>query len=233
MYRIVIVLLSLCLTSCAGMMPQPNPQYVSRIDSYFSKAKSKTYKDSGKFTAPVSYKVGQYVIQGMTGPDGRSISTMAIVGHEQGGWIIESRSLTPTSESTSQMLIKGLETAAKNNSIKDIDILWLKTKANGQPVHTMEGALLTMAQSFVKPALESLVITPSTLQAGGTQKVIAGTFKGTTKTRSEVSFLGHSFASNIWLHPSVPLNGLVKSVADNGQTIELLDFGLKGATRSF
>ncbi len=233
MSRIVIVLLALLLSSCAGMMPEPNPAYISRIDSYFTQAKSKTYGDSGKFTAPVPYKVGQYVTQGITGQGERSISTMAIVGQEFGGWIIETRSLTPTADSISQMLIKGLDTAMKTNSIKDIDIVWLKTKADNQPVQTIDGAMLSMAESFVKPALEGLLITTSALQDGGSQQVPAGTFKGATASRSEVSFLGKKYISDVWLHPAVPLNGMVKSVANTGQTIELLDFGMKGAVRSF
>ena len=69
---------------------------------------------------------------------------------------------------------------------------------------------------------------------GGTIKTLAGTFHGTTKASGEVSFLGKKYTSDSWMHPAVPINGMVKSVtAEEGQTIELLDFGLSGAKRSF
>jgi hypothetical protein len=69
---------------------------------------------------------------------------------------------------------------------------------------------------------------------GGKVHVSAGNFNGSTKTSSEVSFLGKKYISDIWLHPSVPINGMVKSVNKNeDMKIELLDFGLSGAKRSF
>ena len=54
------------------------------------------------------------------------------------------------------------------------------------------------------------------------------------KASSEVAFLNKKYQSVAWLHPSVPINGMVKSVAkDQDSVIVLLDFGLSGAKKSF
>ena len=239
MNRFLLLILSLAclinLTSCGAMRPPPpNPALVSEIDSYFAAASPKTYPGSGQLSKPPPLSVGQYVITGMTGPEGRSVMQMAVVDQQAQGWVIETRSLTPSSESTSQMLLAGLESSI-DGDLGDIDILWVKMKIPGQPVQTIEGPILQMTKGLYKKGLSGLV-TQKTDQAapGGTLKTAAGTFTQTVKVRSNVSFLGRSYPSEAWLHPAVPINGMVKSVSGDGtQTVELLSFGLSGAKKSF
>ncbi len=237
MIRFVLTLsIAMILNACGTMAPpKPDPLLVNQIDSYFSKAKNMTYKASGPFSKPIPYKIGQYVVVGMTSPTERSVSKTSIVGKEQGGWILETHSLTQTAENISQMLIVGLENVTATGSLDDIDIIWLKMKNNDQPVQKIDGVMLSVMERFIQSSLMDIVVRIQTdPTAGGTVKVIAGTFKGTTKTRGEVSFLGKKYTSDSWMHTAVPINGMVKSITKKeDQTIELLEFGLKGAKRSF
>jgi len=237
MIRIVCgIAMAMFLSACGTLTaPQPNPVFVDQIDAYFGKAKNETYTSSGVFTKPIPYSAGQFVVMGMTSPTEKNVSKISIVGKEQGGWILETYSLTPTAEGISQMLIVGLEAVAKTGSMKDIDIVWVKMKNNDQPVQKLDGVMLNMVEGFIQSSISDLVVrTQTTPEDGGTVKTLAGIFQGTTKTRGEVSFLGKKYASDSWMHPAVPINGMVKSVtAEEGQTIELLDFGLSGAKRSF
>jgi hypothetical protein len=233
MNRIFTVLLTLTLCSCASLIPQPSPQNLRLLDIHFTKLHSRSVEDQGPFTGPIPYHTGQYVVHGIIGPEGRKVMSIAIVGKEQGGWILETRSLTPASDSINQMLVRGLDTIAEDGSLKEIDIVWLKIMVNGQEVQRLDGTLLTMAETFIKPSLSGLVVDTQQINGGHTITTNAGTFEGTTLAQGEVSFLGRKYLSESWFHPSVPLNALVKSETEDGQIIELLDFGLQGATRSF
>ena len=231
--NIFAVVLCFFLTSCFTM-PSPNPVFVNQIDSYFNNTKTRTYKASGKFKRPMPYKVGQYVVTGMISPSGHSVSKMAIVGKEQKGWIIETHSLTQSSESTTQMLVSGMEKVYETGSIDDLDIIWVKIKPHGKPVQTIEGPMLVLTKGLYKKALAGLEARTTMSTESGTVRVPAGNFEGTLKSRSEVSFLGKKYLSDAWFHPAVPINGMVKSVSKNGDTtIELLNFGVSGANRSF
>jgi hypothetical protein len=231
--NVFAVILCFFLTSCFTM-PSPNPVFVNQIDSYFNNTKTHTYKASGKFKRPIPYKVGQYVVTGMSSPSGRSVSKMAIVGKEKGGWIIETHSLTQSSESIMQMLVLGMEKVYETGTIDDLEIIWVKIKPHGETVQTIEGPMLALTKGLYKKGLAGLEVQTAMSTESGTVSVPAGNFKGTLKASSEVSFLGKKYLSDAWFHPSVPINGMVKSVSKNGDTIiELLDFGLSGASRSF
>jgi hypothetical protein len=229
----VVAVLVFSLVSCmtAGT---PNPVLVDQIDGQFDAVKSETYGISGKFEHPMHYDVGQYVVTGMTGPSGRSIMKMAIVGKEQNGWILETHSLTQNSESTTQMLVLGMETVNNTGRIDGLDIVWVKIKPEGQPATLIEGPMLTMTKGLYKKMLAGLEFRPQEMSYGKTVKVPAGNFEGTSKIHSEVAFMGKKYLSDTWIHPSVPINAMVKSVSNGGETIiELLDFGLAGAKPSF
>jgi len=64
--------------------------------------------------------------------------------------------------------------------------------------------------------------------------VPAGTFAATNRVEAEATFLGKTYRSTVWHHSAVPINGMVKSVSDDGknQTV-LLGFGLRGAVSEF
>lgn len=231
--NLFIVFVLLCMTSCISMMA-PNPVYVQQIDSYFNAAKQDTYATSEKFQRPIPYEVGQYVVTGSTHDSKRSVSKMSIVGKEGNGWILELYSLTPTSESVTQMKVVGMDTVHQTGAVEEIDFIWIKIKPDGEPVQTIEGALLTMTKGIYKKALSGLAFQLKMASAGGTVRVPAGKFNGAVKAVNHSSLLGKKYHADVWLHPSVPINGILRSIHPKEDLkIELLDFGLSGARKSF
>jgi hypothetical protein len=231
--KVLLSLLFIGLTSCATLTP-PDPVLVKKIDAYFNAAKSATYDASETYKRPMAYAVGQYIVTGTTHSSERSVDKMALVGKQGDGWIIEMQSLAPRSEGISQMLVKGMEAAQENGNIDGLDIIWIKIQSEDGTVETIEGPMLTMTKGLFKKSLAGLENHFQMPADSGTVRVPAGTFNGAIKAKSDVAMMGKKYHADIWLHPSVPINGMVKSIhKDSDIASELLDFGLSGAKRSF
>ncbi len=226
------VFLMLFVVSCG---PSANPQLKAKISPYFTQDSSTRIRASKKFYSPMPLAIGQYAVYGTTEDDGtRSITKTSIVGREAGGWIYESYTLSETQEGTVQMLIRGLEKVRKSGNIDDIELLWVKIKGEDGKVEKLEGPVLMMAKSLYKKHLSGLDVTVSQYVNGGTVKVPAGSFAGTNMVKSEVTFWGKKYKSTGWYHYKVPINGMVKSVTDDGDsTMVLLEYGTRGAKSSF
>ncbi|MBL0176101.1 MAG: hypothetical protein IPP94_12680 [Ignavibacteria bacterium] len=224
----------LLLAVLAGCGPSIDPALQSRVATYFGKAGGQTYASSSQFMKPMPYAVGQYVVHGTVYDGKRSVSKTSIVGEEQGGWVIETYSLSESNESWTQMLVKGLEKAGTDGNVDDIDIVWVKTKMKDENVQTVEGPVLAITRGFYRDMLGGFKVKIGTPSAGGSVAVPAGTFNGTQKTGTEAAFFGRTYKSDVWFHSEVPINGLVKSVSkDDGITTELIEFGRSGAKRTF
>ena len=232
MKRYVYLLFLVCFfVSC---VTAANPNLVKEIDAGFARSSGKVYNSAEPFTRPQPYRVGQYIVTGITHGNERSVSKMALVGQEQGGWIIETHSITSSAESVSQILVKGLESVYMTGSIDQLEIIWVKIQSNGQQIQTMQGPMLSMTKGLYMKNLEGLESEATFSPQGGSITAPAGRFENTAKAEAQVSVMGKSYQSTGWYHPAVPINGMVKSVSKtDGTVMELLDFGLSGAERSF
>lgn len=232
MHRLIaFILLTTFLVSCGASI---DPALQSKINSYFGKSPSQSFSGSTKFTKPMAYKVGQYVVYGVTREGKRSISKNAIVGSESNGWIIETHSITETNESIVQMLVQGLERAVESNNMDDLDIVWVKTRDKEGTIQSVEGPVLLLTKGLYKKALVGFTVNVSSTLDGGSVSVPAGNFAMTTKIRSSVSLFGSTYESDGWYHSAIPVHGLVKSISTDGEmSMELLEFGLSGASKSF
>lgn len=203
-----------------------NPQLKSKVDSQFAQSQQTTYTGTQKFMKPKPYAVGQYVVMGQTDSDGKkSVTRMAIVGREQGGWIIETYTVSDNQEGIMQMLVAGLEKAAATGNVDDIDLLWVKVKDEDGKIQIIEGPMLSMMKGMYKKGIASVSMKITTYKDGGIIQVPAGIFKGTNVVDSEASFFGKKIKSKGWYHYSVPINGIVKSIDDDGNSVVLLKFG--------
>ena len=63
--------------------------------------------------------------------------------------------------------------------------------------------------------------------------VKAGTFKQAYTRSSQFTFAGRSDDAKIWVHPAVPVTGMVRSESKNGTVLELVSFGMTGGKSSF
>lgn len=219
----LLAVCALLLSACGASI---DPVLQGKVDRYFASSSSSTFTAGPRFTSPMPYKVGQFTVHSMLNDGKRAISRTAIVGEEDGGWILETTSLSPTNESTTQMLVKGLDKVRSGGNLEDLDIIWVKSKEGNNEVQKVEGPVLSMMKGFYRKALVGFDVKNLAFVDGGPVRVPAGSFAGTSKVESEVSFLGSTYKGTSWHHPSVPINGMVKSSANDGSsTMELLEFG--------
>lgn len=223
-------LVSIFFAACGA---SKDPALMSRLQSWANTSSSKAYTASHSFK-PVPYAVGQYVVHLHSDGEQKTISKTAIVGKESDGWILEIYSLSESNESTVQMLVRGMEKVHTSGSVDDVEIVWVKMKQKDEDIQTIEGPVLALTRGFYRDMLRGMTVKIEASSDGGTVTVPAGTFNGTTKMVSEMSFLGKSYSAEGWFHPDVPINGCVKSVSkENNSVMSLLEFGMSGAKPSF
>jgi hypothetical protein len=188
---------------------------------------SKSYEAPASFE-PMALAVGQWAKYKTVDEEGRpGIATYKIVGEEAGAHWIEFEQKTYHGENVSLMLAN----LGDRRNPDTIEIHRMKTKNDGT-VQEQPPQVLGLMKSTWKPLLSNLVIHWERLPQG-TATVPAGTFASCYKQRTTVSFVGISRTSDTWAHPAVPMSGTVKSVGvDNSFTMELISFGLTGATSS-
>ena len=232
----ILLPLAIASTSCITM-PGPDPARQAALDAKFE-AKNASYPSKGKFTKAMPLAVGQYVVHGNISNGRRdSISRMAIVGTENNGLILEMTSSDTRSESTQQILVRGMEQVAAGKAKPEtIEILWIKIRDDKGQVQKLEGPMISMMATPLRNTFSKMYTDDSSIQHsdGGTIRVPAGTFAGTSKVNTETRIFGMTIKATSHLHPLVPIYGLVRTESDNGKDIsELIDFGTQGAKPSF
>jgi hypothetical protein len=232
MRTVSLIALAVILTACGASV---NPVLQKRVVNWFGKSSSQSYDADGAFSSVIPYAVGQYVVHGVKDGEDRSVIRTSIVGKDGDAWIIESASLTASGETIMQMAVSGLEQVQKSMNPEDMDVKWVKMKAGeDEEVQKIDGMVLSMSKSMYAKGLTGLVVNFD--KTGGTAavRVPAGTFNGCTRATAKVETWIKDFESEGYYHPSVPLNGMVRSVSTDDDTVtELIEFGLSGAKRSF
>ena len=230
MIRLIICTIVVMLNASALMTAD---DYEERIRELFERTKSQTYAAQA-FTAVIPYAVGQWVMYGHTDDDGeRSIVKYSIVGKEGDEWTIETMIMDEDDIIVTQYVISGFEDAARSGNPEDIEFRKIRMRpSEDDDIVVIEGFVLDLAKGAYKDALKSWFHSNSDLSDGGSATVPAGTFAGTTKARSVVTIFGETVDATSWLHPAVPIHGLVKSENTDGYTSILLDFGMEGAVSS-
>jgi hypothetical protein len=216
------LVLIMFIVSCGQSV---NPQLKTKIDGFY-KPQNANIGVSQKITGYMNFAVGQYVIHGITDENGnRSISKTSIIGKSKGGWIFEFYTINSKQESIAQMFITGLDKAAKSGKPEDVDIQWIKIKDEKGKIQKIEGSMLDLYKSIYKNNISSVAHKTGVYEKSGVVKVPAGNFASTYKINTETKFLGKTHKSETWMHSSVPVNMVVKSVTDGTSTMELIKFG--------
>lgn len=227
---VCLAVAAVLLSACAASV---NPVLQTKLNNAFAGSSSEIYNAKGTFSKAMPFAVGQYTVIGVTQGKDRSVVRTAIVGKEGSAWVMETDTYNPANESIMQMAVNGLERAQETMNSDELSLVWIKVKS-GEEVQTYDGTMLSMMQGFYKKAINGMFVSVGSTTGSGSVKVPAGTFNGCTKANSKVEGMFGSYETEGFYHPSVPLSGLVHAVSvDDGSTIELLDFGLKGAAKSF
>jgi len=221
-----LTVLGAALALLAGCGSSEDPALVARIKS-MSEQKSRTMQASGQIAAP-AYRAGQYVTMVTIEGKKRSITQTGIVGQRDGGWVIEFSSITPSEETVSQICFAGLEKLAQGAGTDALEIKWIKIKDADGKVSVMSRennpffGMMTGSYKDMAAGMQFKAVT--TYEQGGTVSVPAGVFNGTLKVNSTVTVMGNEYKAVNWMHSGVPINALVRSVADD-TVLELVDYG--------
>jgi hypothetical protein len=228
MKKLALSLAVLCL-----ILPAASAAPSKSLDSYWTDA-GKSFPAAGQFSKPAAWMPGQYVVTGTTVNGKRdSVSTTLLVRKEEGGWVIESSGVDKNGkESVTQMLLAGFDTAMTTGDTSKIELVWMKSVGKDGKVSVIEGPAISMFKGLMKSSWEKLVVSVSSPSDGGTVAVPAGSFAGTSVIKSTSKVMGKTIETESWIHPSVPVNGMVKAMTADGKTVtELLSFGTDGKPR--
>lgn len=178
--------------------------------------------------APMPLAVGQWYRIRVTNDGKVSHSTYRLVGKEPDGmWILE-----VDNESTGgPMTIELILDFGDRMHVDTVKLRSARVKVRGTitvlPASASQAALREIAPTLVLPELDP--------QKRVDVTVPAGTFKACYTGLSKAKVMGQSLEQTVFLHPSVPINGLVKGEGTlNGKPslTELVELGLEGAKRS-
>jgi hypothetical protein len=205
----------------------------ARIAELFAKT-GKTHA-AAPWTKPVAMAVGQWVMFGITDDDGeRMVMKQSIIEKDGDVVTIEMVTINEDDVIMQQLTVKGLFDGVQRGNVDDVEILKVRMKTNDDEPVEVESFILKMAQGMYSKAFKGWVTETKTVATGEDVTVPAGTFKGTTVVTSEMTATGESEETKSWVHPAVPMSGVVKSTYDGGDyTMVLLDYGMTGAKASF
>jgi hypothetical protein len=179
---------------------------------------------------PMPLAVGQWSQYKMVDDKGQpSLLTHKIVGQEGGAYWLEMVHETYSGRMVQKMLV------AFGNRMDpgQIDIRAVKTRDYKGRVNELPPSVMPMLQSMYKGIVSSLVIHWQGL-AQESASVPAGRFDACFRARSEAQWGPWKSVADSWSHPAVPLSGAVRSQGiDKPLTMELVAFGLSGATDDF
>jgi hypothetical protein len=179
--------------------------------------------------SPMALGVGQWATYKAVDNNGRpSFVTMKIVGEQAGAFWYETLQESYYGRQGLRMLVDfGDRRRPESLKIKSAKIRDTKGRVTEYPEELI-GFMNSMLRGQMGPITVDWTGLPQEDAA-----VPAGRFVSCYKGRSEVSWAGMHSVSTAWGHPTVPISGMVRSVGDNGMTMDLVAFGTSGAQSDF
>lgn len=230
MRKLVLGLSLVALGACA---PSLNPLMKSATDELLAAAKGGHDLAAPGSYEPLDWVVGQWTVSRVTNSKGEpSISRVAVVGREDGGFWIE----TESQDYYQRTIGKVLYAKQPRTAEEALDAMRkMISKTDDQEAQlfdfTDDNPAMAFTKRLMKSAVEGVVV-PRDIDAGTAESVTvpAGTFRGCAKIPVRVKLGPITKDSLSWYHPGVPLGGGVKGASTDGEwTVELLDFGMTGA----
>jgi hypothetical protein len=209
---------------CAGVDQQVNSQHRALATA---KPEARTVAGEVPYTK-IAWAVGQWVKLAQRSGDVWSVQTLSIVAQDATGFWLESETMSPRSEETSRikMHVSGYD-PSDPGSLKRLEI---------GDVYTQEGDDRPLPMpSFIGPMTSAWILKnfeiDATLGSPTEVEAPAGTFSNAMRLHHVTAFGPIESEGHSWLHSEIPIWGIVRTVADDGDSeTVLLDFGITGAT---
>jgi hypothetical protein len=227
-FRTACIVLAVSSVGCAPSIDAAAKADIDRRISALSQG-SEAYGLSDS-VEPMPLSVGQWVqIETVDAKQHPGFMTYKIVGQEGEAFWVETTSETYYGKHETRMLIN----FGDRKNLESVEVKYLAMRNDGGSVQEQPPAVLGLMKTLWKPIVENMIIQWTDLPREDAA-VSAGQFGGCYKKRTTVSLAGWSNTSDVWYHPAVPINGLVKSVGVNGPNRSaLVAFGTEGAQSAF
>ena len=221
------LVLVLVLSLASSGPPKPDPASKTAIDTRVQGLRPLEIAYTPPETAqPLPWAAGQwFTLKVIDEHNEPAFVTYKILGQEDGAWWVE----VETDNYQGKSAIKILMDVPDRTRPDGVNIRKVSIRDQNGNVTEVPEATLSLTRSAYGWVVDNLIIDWTNLPQEDVQ-VVAGTFQQAFKQRSTVSFMGQTSTSDVWFHPVVPINGMVKSVGvDNPTTMELVAFGTSGA----
>jgi hypothetical protein len=179
---------------------------------------------------PMPFAAGQWTRHKVVDDKGQpSFMTYKVLSQEGDAFWME----IVTDQYTGRTVMKILLAIPDRTNPSSIDVRSVSIKDRNGHVTTLDGPMLSLLRSSYQGALSTLVLSWQGLPQEDAS-VPAGTFAGCFRARTDASWGPYHSANTSWSHAAVPLSGVVKSQGiDKPTSMELVEFGLTGATSEF
>jgi hypothetical protein len=221
----------LCSSLLSACGPSIDPAAKADIDRRVAalSAPRETFPAPGGFE-PLPFSAGQWTRHKLVDDKGQpSFVTYKVLAQEADAFWLE----VVTDAYTGRTIMKMLLAIPNRMDPASIDIRAVSMKDKNGHVTNIDGPLLQMLKSTYQSTLSTLVISWQGLPQEDAS-VPAGTFAGCFRARTSAQWGPWHSANNSWSHAGVPISGLVKSQGiDKPTSMELVEFGMSGATSEF
>jgi hypothetical protein len=176
--------------------------------------------------APRQLVVGQWTQHKLANEKGElSLLTYKIVGEENGAYWVE----VANESYYGKLVMKLLLVLGNRTNANAMEILAAKVKDRDGRVTELQGPQLQAGRPTWGSSVNMLAVAWQGLPQEA-MSVVAGNFMACFKARTDPSWGAWHAAATTWMHPAVPISGLVKSIGlDRPTTVELVGFGEIGA----
>ena len=155
-----------------------------------------------------------------------SLITYKIVGEDSGAFWVEVANESYYGKTVTKLLLFIPDRA----NPQTMEIRAVKMKDKDGRVSELQGAMVQLMRSAYEGAINMLAVSWQGLPRESVS-VTAGRFSDCFKARTNASWGVWHASSATWMHPVVPISGLVKSEGiDRPASMELVGFGETGAT---
>ena len=180
---------------------------------------------------PIPLAVGQWAEYKLIGSNKRpGFAKYQVVGQQGDAFWVETTLTTYTGKQETRMLVDfGDRTTPETFKVHAVEM-----RSNDKPIEITPGTMQLM-QAMWKPILSNFVIDWSSNAVREDASAEAGQFAGCYRQRMRINAGPYHQDTDAWLHPAVPINGVVRSasIGKNPSTTVLVAFGTEGATSAF